>query len=294
MGEDSFSGWFTSDSFCSEQQRASAYRKALGCAYALGVRGFSISPHQTLMRELAQFKSVHKDIVCIANHHWQSHYYMGDNSLWAKENILKLAATILQKTSHLSVENCHWFENLQGATAFNEKEIASIYLKEAEYRSSLALFADWCDFALVGNLVFGALVFLEKTGIIEREIEILSKSGLSPLGMCEGGGPLLTVFERLPVDGMWLWFNKHFSFPNVTSVLKETKYIKKPLTAYKIFSDGHTFDLDGSIDFLKGTGKFAAMVIGVDDHTQAFTTFSRLRTRDGNNKDHDRTAKASA
>ena len=58
MGEDNFSGWFGKGTFATEEQRATEYHKALETAYDLGVRGFSISPQDTLVRTLRAFKHV--------------------------------------------------------------------------------------------------------------------------------------------------------------------------------------------------------------------------------------------
>ncbi|MBU1112007.1 MAG: hypothetical protein KJ896_04460, partial [Nanoarchaeota archaeon] len=50
MGEDHFTGWFSKcPKFDSEEERAKAYRECLETAYSLGVRGFSMSPHDTLI-----------------------------------------------------------------------------------------------------------------------------------------------------------------------------------------------------------------------------------------------------
>src|SRR3989338_773976 len=93
MGEDRFTGWFGKKLFNTEKQREIAYKDSIETAYDCGVRGFSMSPHPTLIKVLKNFKKEHPEIVCISNHHWQTHYYLGKKSLWTKENMERLAST---------------------------------------------------------------------------------------------------------------------------------------------------------------------------------------------------------
>ena len=94
MGEDHFTGWFKKcRKYDSEEEREISYRQTVETAYSLGVRGFSMSPHPTLIKVLKEFKKEHPEIICISNPHWQTNYYLGDKSLWLPENLERLGAS---------------------------------------------------------------------------------------------------------------------------------------------------------------------------------------------------------
>jgi len=250
MGEDNFTGWFGKGVFAEEEERAKSYRLTLETAYSLGVRGFSISPHDTLLDVLREFKKTHPDVVCIANPHWQSHYYLGEESLWKNELISK-------------------------SNTFTEEQIKSIRLDEAEYREQLKKF-DFCDFCLVGNVGRSALLIAGREDILRKEIEIVRKYGFIPLGMCEGAS-VLPKLETLDVAGSWVRISKHYAFPTLEAGLRAVKGAKKPVTAYKVLSGPGELNITESIQFIKSIKQITAIVIGVENQEQAKETFSIVR-----------------
>jgi hypothetical protein len=153
MGEDNFTGWFGKGIFASEKERANKYRRALSAAYMQGVRGFSISPQQTLVRVLKTFKRNHPSIICIANPHWQRHYRLGRESLWMPQNLERLRASVNARLKP-SMRNNYRLKNIR-EKPFTAKDVKNINLNEKEYRKSLATFA-FCDFILVGNIGISA------------------------------------------------------------------------------------------------------------------------------------------
>lgn len=273
MGEDNFTGWFGKGKFASERERANKYRRALSAAYMQGVRGFSISPQQTLVRVLKEFRQSHPDILCIANPHWQRHYRLGKESLWTPKNLERLRASVNARVKPALREN-YRLKNISGRP-FTAKEIKSINLNEREYRKSLAAFA-FCDFVLVGNIGISALVLLGRTDIIKREITLVRSARRIPLGMCEAGSLALPRIERLDVPASWVWINSHFTFPTPTHGLPIVRKATKPITAYKALTSPTGFNLDASIRFLKRIPPVESVVIGVENAAQAKQTFSRL------------------
>jgi len=258
MGEDHFTGWFSKcPKFNSEEERAKAYRETLEIAYSLGVRGFSISPHDTLILVLKKFKKKYPEIVCIANHHWHSHYYLEEKSMWDSEIISKLGPD--------AKEN------------FSEKEIKEIWLNEKEYHEDLEKFSKFCDFCLVGNLGISVLITLSREDIIEREIELARKYGMIPLGMCEGGALALEKMEKLDVAGTWVCVNKDYLCPDLKTGLPILKSAKKPVTGYRIFSSPKGFDLEKSMEFVNSVETIKTIVVGVANKEQARETFSKLK-----------------
>ncbi len=274
MGEDNFTGWWNKGRFDSEEERAKAYREAIEIAYSKGVRGFSMSPQNTLLQVLKNFKKEHQDIVCIANPHWQKHYYLGKESLWDQKNLIKLRATQLSLNEEL--KNCEWHKNSNIEDRLDEEEINSIRLDEEEYKKSLKKF-HFCDFWLVGNIGTSAFILLNRFDIIKKEIELVRKSGMCPIGMCQGGGLALKGYERLDIGGTWIWINKNFVCPNLEYALKEIKKAKKPITAYKIFTNPEGFDFKKSIEFIKRIKQIKSVVVGVENGDQARGTFTNLR-----------------
>jgi len=258
MGEDHFTGWFSKcPKFSSEEERAKAYRETLETAYSLGVRAFSMSPHDTLILVLKKFKSKHPEIVCISNHHWKSHYYLGEKSMWNSEIINKLGPD--------AKEN------------FSEEEIKSIRLDEKEYVEQLNEFKKFCDFCLVGNLGISALITLGREDIIEKEIELVRELGMVPLGMCEGGAFALEKMETLNVGGTWVMVNRHEIGYNTSEGLSVLKSAKKPVTAYRVFTSPEGFNLEKSIEFVNSVETIKSIVVGVSGKEQAQETFSKLK-----------------
>jgi len=277
MGEDNFTGWFGKGNFNSEKERANAYKETIETAYSFGIRGFSISPHQTLIKVLKQFKKKHPEIVCISNHHWQTHYYIGKELLWAKENLERLGATEKSILNKNLIKDCYWFKDIDIEKRFSKKEINSFKLNVDEYVQQLKEFRKFCDFCLVGNLGRSALILLGREDIIRKETELARGAGLIPIGMCEGGGVILPRIEKLDVAGTWVWINSVFACPNLDYALDVIKKSKKPITAYKIFAGPEVIDLDKSINFIKGISQIKSIVVGVENKVQAKETFRRLR-----------------
>ena len=273
MGEDNFSGWFSKGKFRSEKERAKRYKETIETAYSLGVRGFSISPQKTLIKVLSKFKRKHKDIVCIANHHWQSNYYIGKESLWTKNNLERLGATEDKK---IRVKKDKVWLNKTKAKPFSEEEIKNINLNENEYKKQLKKFKKFCDFCLVGNIGRSALLTLGREDIIKREIELARAYNFVPIGMCEGGGLAIEKMKKLNVSSYWVWINYKNAFPNLNYTLNKIKKSKKPITAYKIFEGGKSFNLKKSISFLKKIKQIKSIIVGVENKKQAQETFKNL------------------
>jgi hypothetical protein len=271
MGEDKFTGWFGKDIFSSEPDRAKAYRTTIQAAYDKGVRGFSMSPHETLISILKEFKKEHPDIICIANPHWKSHYYIGEESLWLPDNLKRLRASIAKRHPELAAHE--WFRDLTGA--FSDKEIAEIRLDVEEHKERLKRFS-FCDFCLVGNLGPGALILLDRQDIINEEITHVRDAGMVPIGMCEA---TITIpeMEKLDIAATWTWINRDFSCPDTTTALKIIEEAKKTITAYRVLSSPKGFDLEGSIRFIKDIKNIQSMVIGVQNPAQASETFTKIK-----------------
>ena len=276
MGEDNFTGWFGKKFFKTEDEREIAYRGAVETAYANGVRGFSISPHPTLIKVLKSFKKEHPEIVCIANPHWQSHYYVGNKSLWLKENLNKLASTEKYYTDSDLIKDYPRLNDLNVNDRFSDDEILLMNVNEGEYLVQLTKFQTFCDFCLVGNLGHSAFILLGREDIIEREIEMVRGKGLIPLGMCQGGGLAFSKMDSLNVAGHWGWINSHYIHPNREYALREIRQIKKPITAYKIFTSPDGFNFNKSMAFIKSIAQIKSIVVGVDNKEQAEETFRKL------------------
>jgi hypothetical protein len=279
MGEDRFTGWFGKDIFETEEERAAGYRASLDVAYSCGVRGFSISPHNTLVNVLKGFKALHPDIICISNHHWQTNYYIGNRSLWSKENLAKLCSTEKYYLDDKLIKNSYQYKDVDVKNRFSEEELKTIKLDEKEYVEQLKVFRSFCDFCLVGNLGRSALFTLGREDIIQKEIELARKTGFIPLGMCEGGGLALPKMEKMDVGGHWVWINHHHAHPNLPYTLKIIKKISKPVTAYKVFTGPEGFKFEESMRFIESISQIKSIVVGVENEEQAKETFSMLNKR---------------
>ncbi len=277
MGEDHFTGWFKKcKKYNSEKERENEYKETLETAYSKGVRGFSMSPHTTLIKVLKEFKEKHPEIVCISNHHWGTHYYIGEESLWGKKNQMKLGNFAASKIDKSVRDECHWFDNVDLKNTFSKEEIKTFRLDEKEYFSKLKQFK-FCDFFLVGNLGISSLILHKREDIIEKEIELVRKAGFIPLLMAEGGGLALPSVERLNVAGSWVCINRSYAFPNHKEAIKAINGSSKPITAYKILTSSEGFNLKKSISFIKKIKGIKSIVIGVDGKEQAEENFSGLR-----------------
>lgn len=278
MGEANFTGWFGKGNFPTELERRYAYKNAMKIAYILGVRGFSISPHATLMRTLKKFKCEHPDVICISNHHRKLNYYIDKTSLWEPYNISRIKATVLSKLDpRIIASNCPWLNDVDSQKPFSEEEIDKITLNEVEYRKNLTQFSKFCDYALIGNIGPTGLFLMGRIDLLEHEIEIVRDEGLVPIGMCQGGGLVLPGMDRLKVGGHWLYINKSFSFPNLEYTLKIIKKIKKPITAYKIFSDSKIIDIESSLKFLKEIRNIKSIVFGTENEKQIGDDCTKIR-----------------
>lgn len=277
LGEDRFTGWFREDSFASEEDRAKRYKEVLEKSYELGVRGFSMSPHDTLIGVLSTFKKEHPDIVCIANPHWHSHYYLGDKSLWDKDMIERMSASVCAHLPEGQRANCYWYENVNENSQFSDEDIKKISLNEDEYKVDIGKFKEFCDFCLVCNIGRSALLALGREDIVKREIELVREAGFIPIGMCEGAGYALPKMEELDVAGNWVWLNNNFAFPQLDVALGKIKVAKKPLTAFKIFSGSQDFDLEESLKFLLEIDAVKSMVFGLETVEHAEEDFNKLK-----------------
>ena len=276
MGEDHFTGWFKKcKKYGSEDEREIAYRAALKSAYSLGVRGFSMSPHPTLIKVLKEFKNEHPKIVCISNHHWHTNYYLGDQSLWLGENLERLESSESFYYDKNLIKCSDWFKCTNLEKRFSKEEIKSFRLDEKEYQQKLDQFS-FCDFFIVGNLGRSALINLGRDDIVKKEIELVRQKGLVPIGMCEGGGLTLSKYEKMNIAGTWVWINRHDSCPNLGYALEIIKKSKKPITVYKVFTSPDGFNLDKSLSFIKKIKQIKSIVVGVDSKEQAEETFSKL------------------
>jgi hypothetical protein len=277
MGEDHFTGWFSKcKNYNSEEERKESYRQTIETAYSFGVRGFSISSQSTLIENLKEFKQKNPDIVCIANHHWHSNYYIGKESLWKPENIGKLGNLVFKKIDRKILEKTNWFKGKISDDVFSKEEIQEFRLDEKEYNDNLDKFSEFCDFCLGGNLGISALVMHGREDIIEKEIKLARKKGFIPLLMAEGGGLALPYAEKLNVGGSWMCINSSLTIPNLETALKTIKKSTKLITGYKILSGGEGFNLKKSVEFIKNTENIKAIVIGVNGVKQAKETFSLL------------------
>ncbi|MBT3721142.1 hypothetical protein HN789_02120 [archaeon] len=277
MGEDHFTGWFSKcKKYSSEKKREKEYFETISTAYELGVRGFSMSPHPTLIKILKDFKKSHPDIICISNHHWHSHYFFKDELLYKEKNIERLRASEAFYYGPSIINKCKWFQDINTKKRFSKAEIESFRLDENKYNFQLDLFESFCDFFLVGNLCASALINLGRQDIVKKEIELIRQRNFIPLGMCEGGGLSLLSFEKLNVAGNWIWINKDFSCPSVDYTLDKIKESNKPLTAYKAFSLDKGFNLNKSMSFLKNIKQIKSVVVGVKNKQEAKETFSKL------------------
>lgn len=276
MGEDNFSGWFGKGDFPSEVARAAAYREALTAAYAQGVRGFSMSPHPTLLAELRSFKKDHPDIIVIANPHWQSHYYVGDESLWTPRNRARVLATVAAMLPEAVRAASALLKGQKLPPPFSKEEIARFRLDEAEFKAQLDRYKGLADFCIVGNLSFGALAYTGRQDIIEREIALVRAAGMVPLGISEGGDASAAKLKRLDVAGLWMWANRTEQFPSPGNVARATSGAAVPVTAFRIFENADKFDLEASLAFIRKAGKIVSFVVGVDDGAQAKETFAKI------------------
>lgn len=277
MGEDNFTGWFGKGDYPSEAARAAAYGEALSAAYAQGVRGFSMSPHPTLLAELRRFKKDHSDIIVIANPHWQSHYYIGDESLWTPRNRGRVLATVAAMLPEAVRAASALLQGKELPPRFSKEEIERFRLDEEEFKAQLGRYKGLADFSIVGNLSFGVLAYTGRQDIIEREIALVRAAGMIPLGISEGGDSSAAKLKGLDVAGLWMWANRTERFPAPGNVAGATRGAAVPVTAFRVFEHPDKFDVEASLEFLRKAGKVVSIVVGVDDKAQATETFSKIR-----------------
>jgi|GEM_PF-1547985 len=275
MGEDRFT-WFRTRVFTSEKDRAKAYQETIETAYMYGVRGFSMSPHPTVMRVLKSFKRKHPDIVCISNHHYQFSYYLGKESLWRPLYLDKLIATLKSKLDPSLFRNNSWLKDVSIKDRFTNAQLKKIRLDESEYRRQLRRF-HFCDFFLVGNIGTSLFLVIGRDDIIRKEIELVRRQGGIPIGMCQGTGYAIPKMESLDVAGYWGWINWQQGLPTFASAVRAIRKAKKPVTAYRVFSAPSGFDFKKSIRFVHHTPHIRSIVVGIENKEQAKETFAQLR-----------------
>ncbi len=278
MGEDYFTGWFNRGAFNHRDDRLNIYQQTIAATYNCGVRGYSISPHLELMNILRSFKESHPDITIITNPHYNSHYYLRNDSLWNPHYKARIDATI----KHMYPQNL-WqnynnqdFQSISPNLALTDLEIQSININLDEFRNQLKKFQGWCDFVIVGNLARSALVLLGRIDIIKTEIEIARQMGFIPIGIAEAGGLGLKKILELNLPNYWIRLNQDLTFPSLSYTQTVIHSTMTPLTAYKIFQKKDGLDINSSIEFIKQYPQVKSIVAGVENPTQAEETFSQL------------------
>lgn len=277
MGEDHFTGWFSKSeiSYKTEDLKAKSYSEAINIAYQLGVRGFSMSPHQTLIEVLSNFKKDHSDIVCIANPHFQKNYYLNNESLWTSNNLGRLIATIFNRCSK-ELKNINWFNRIENYQPFTDVEISKISLNVSEYSNNLNIFNQFCDFSLIGNLHRSALLLLNRQDLIIKESELVRKASMIPILMCEAGKLALEKGKDIDCGGYWVMMNEEFGVPSINELVQYLKNINKPITAYKAFTRSDGFNPIKTIKFFNKIDQVKSLVVGVENSNQAKETFTLL------------------
>jgi len=278
MGEDHFSGWFakSGNDYQNEELRAKSYLETITVAYELGVRGFSISPHKTIIKVLSDFKTKHPDIICIANPHYKKNYYIGNESLWTPNNLGRLTTTIFNHLIEPETKKIFWFKDVDKYTPFSNIEIANFRLDETEYTRNLTEFSKFCSFSLIGNLHRSALLLLDRQDLIIKESELVRKSNMIPILMCEAGSAALEKSKDIDCAGYWIYMNDEFGFPNIDKLLLDIKNINKPITAYKAFTRSGGFNVQKTLDFFKEIKQIKSLVVGIENANQAKETFTKL------------------
>lgn len=278
MGEDHFSGWFAKSGvdYPNEELRAKSYFDSISIAYKFGVRGFSVSPHNTVIKVLSDFKAIHPDIICIANPHYQQNYYIGSESLWTPTNFGRLTSTIYHNIHDKENLNMSWFKDVDKFTPFSKTEIKNFRLDINEYSQNISKFNNFCDFSLVGNLHRSALLLLDRQDLVIAESKLVRQSGMIPLLMCEAGALALDISLNIDCAGYWIYMNEDFGFPNNIELIKRINNSNKPITAYKAFTRNGGFDVDKTIEYFKKIPQVSSLVVGVENPVQAQETFSKL------------------
>lgn len=281
MGEDNFSGWFSKCKivYRTEEERANAYLETLNTAYHFGARGFSMSPHPTLINVLKNFKKEHPEIVCIANPHFNKNYYVDSESLWTSDNLKRLTATIFQKLKNTEDQKIFWFTDVEKYIPFTDEEIGNFRLDEKEYSQNLEDFSEFCDFSLVGNIHRSALLLLGRKDLIIKESELVRKTKMIPILMCEAGVWALEKAKEIDCAGYWIYMNEEFGIPNINELVNYIKTINKPITAYKAFTRSDGFNVEKTVEFFEKIKEVKSLVVGVENSLQAKDTFSRLNKK---------------
>lgn len=279
MGEDRFTGWFYKNetTYKTEELRAKSYYESINIAYQSGVRGFSMSPHQTLIEVLNNFKKESPDIVCIANPHFQKNYYLENESLWSSNNSGRLIATIFNHYSK-ELKNINWFSGIENYQPFTEEEISKISLNISEYSNNLNIFNQFCDFSLIGNLHRSALLLLDRQDLVIKESELVRKAGMTPILMCEAGKLAIEKGKDIDCGGYWVMMNEELGVPNINELVQYLKKINKPITAYRAFTRSDGFNPTETIKFFNKIDEVKSLVVGVENKSQAKETFTLIDT----------------
>lgn len=277
MGEDRFTGWFYENEteYKTEELRAKAYFESVNTAYQLGVRGFSMSPHQTLVEVLNNFKKNHPDIICIANPHFQKNYYLNNESLWSPNNLGRLITTIFNRYSK-ELKNINWFNEVDKYRPFSDEEINKFSLNILEYSNNLNIFNQFCDFSLIGNLHRSALLLLGRQDLVVKESELVRKAGMVPILICEAGKLALEKGKNIDCGGYWVMMNEEFGVPSINELVQYIKTVNKPITAYKAFTRKDGFNAEKTIKFFKKINQVKSLIVGVENSNQAKETFTLL------------------
>lgn len=278
LGEDHFTGWFSKSRYknSSDNKRVKSYKKTIKTAYALGVRGFSMSPHDSLIKALKEFKEKHPDIVCISNPHFGKNYYLERESLWSTKNFNRLTATIYKKLGTHKLDNPTWFKNADRYKPFSNKEIDSFWLNINEYSKSLNVFGKFCNFSLIGNLHRSALLLLGRKDLVKKESELVRDYKMIPLLFCEAGVAALEKAKGIDCAGYWIYMNEEFAYPSVSKLTGYLKRVNKPVTAYKAFTRKGGFNVRKTVKFFGNIKQVKSLVVGIENASQAKDTFTSL------------------
>lgn len=279
LGEDHFTGWFSKSRYknSSDNKKVKSYKETIKIAYSLGVRGFTMSPHDSLIKVLKEFKEKHPDIVCISNPHFGKNYYLEKESLWSTKNWNRLTATIHKRLGKLKLEELTWFKNADIYKPFSNKEIDSFWLNANEYGKSLNIFGKFCDFSLIGNLHRSALLLLGRKDLIKKESELVRDYKMIPLLFCEAGVATLEKAKGIDCAGYWICMSEDFAYPSISKLTDYLKRVKKPVTAYKAFTRKEGFNVRKTVNFFSNIKQVKSLVVGIENASQAKDTFVSLR-----------------
>ncbi|MBD3280173.1 hypothetical protein GF389_01450 [Candidatus Dojkabacteria bacterium] len=82
--------------------------------------------------------------------------------------------------------------------------------------------------------------------------------------------------KNTEVEGFWVKMNRDFQTPNSEDFRKIMSHTKKPVSAYKVFSQKGGFDLNSSMSFIVEFPGVKSVVVGVANVEQATETISGM------------------